>query len=72
MPLNWWVEMNGTPLKDFTHPEQCTYLLGAEDDGLPEKVLKHCHEITTLENVNYSSYNVAMAGSIVMYHRMFL
>ncbi len=66
------VEMNGTPLKGFTHPEQCTYLLGAEDDGLPEKVLKHCHEVITLENINYPSYNVAIAGSIVMYHRMFL
>ena len=35
------IEMGGTPLRMFTHPRQAIYILGAEDHGLPQKVIQH-------------------------------
>jgi tRNA G18 (ribose-2'-O)-methylase SpoU len=40
--------------------------------GLPEKVLAHCNAVVAIEAVNRASYNVAVSGSIVLYHRLFL
>lgn len=65
------VEMGGTPLSKFDHPPQAIYLLGAEDLGLPESVLEKCNMVVSLEAVLSESYNVAVAGSLVMYDRMF-
>jgi len=66
------VEMDGTSLSNFVHPKSCIYLLGAEDYGLPPEVLAECNAIVSLEAINQPSYNVAVAGSIVMYDRIFL
>jgi len=65
------IEENGTPLSEFEHPPQAIYLLGAEDSGLPNSVLEKCQLIVSLEAMVRSSYNVAVAGSIVMYDRVF-
>lgn len=65
------IEMGGRPLAGFVHPKQAVYLLGAEDSGLPPEVIKQCDLVVSLEAVNMSSYNVAVAGSIVMYHRIY-
>ena len=65
------VEMGGTPLRTFTHPERAIYLMGAEDNGLPQRVLKDCQQVVSLEASGQTSYNVAVAGSIVMYDRVF-
>lgn len=64
------VEMGGKPLGGFSHPERACYLLGAEDHGLPEQVLDQCHQIVSLPSVRTPSFNVAVAGSIVMYDRL--
>ena len=66
------IEMGGVPLRQFTHPKQAIYLLGAEDHGLPPEVFDYCNCIVSLEAVAMASYNVAVAGSIVLYHRMFM
>ncbi len=66
------VEIGGIPLKDFKHPKRVTYLLGSEDMGLPTEVLEKAQAVISLESVNTASYNVAVAGSIIMYHRQFL
>ena len=66
------IEFGGTPLGQFQHPAQAIYLLGSEDNGLPKKVLEKCSAIISLEAVRQVSYNVAVTGSIVMYHRVFL
>lgn len=63
------VEMGGTPLPVFKHPERAVYLLGAEDHGLPDFVLQRCHHVVSLPSVRTASYNVAVAGSLVMFHR---
>jgi len=65
------VEMGGRPLSKFVHPEQAIYLLGAEDYGLPQYILDQCQHVISLESVVQPCYNVAVAGSIVMYHRVF-
>ena len=64
------VEMGGKPLAGFTHPDRCIYLLGAEDHGLPDDVLAKCHRRVSLPSVRVNSYNVSVAGSLVMYDRM--
>ncbi|EOD35359.1 hypothetical protein EMIHUDRAFT_201402 [Emiliania huxleyi CCMP1516] len=64
------VEFGGTPLSEFEHPPNAIYLLGSEDAGLPTSVLRACHATVSLESENYASYNVAVAGSILMYDRL--
>lgn len=54
-------------LNEFSHPERCCYLLGAEDHGLSLEVLGRCHKALVLPDVG--SLNVAVAGSLVMFHR---
>lgn len=64
------IEMGGKPLSKFVHPERAIYLLGAEDHGIPEKLLQRCQHVVSLESVRTASFNVAVAGSLVMYDRM--
>lgn len=64
------IEMGGLPLSSFTHPERALYILGAEDHGLSGVILEKCNCIISIEAVRRESYNVAVAGSIVMYHRL--
>lgn len=63
------VEMGGECLTTFKHPERAVYLLGAEDHGIPAAQLAKCHHIVSLPAVRLPSYNVAVAGSLVMYDR---
>ena len=57
-------------LKDFQHPDQACYLLGAEDYGLPPAIIQRCHKVVRLAGTR--SLNVSVAGSIVLYHRLAL
>lgn len=63
------VEMGGRPLQGYCHPESAIYLLGAEDHGLPDAILEKCNSRISLNAIRTESFNVAVAGSIVMYHR---
>lgn len=64
------VEMGGKALGAFTHPERSVYMLGAEDYGLPPHIIAQCQYTVSLEAVRMPSFNVAVAGSIVMYDRL--
>ena len=64
------VEMGGEPLKTFVHAVRAVYLLGSEVDGLPREVLAKCQHVVEIESLNYASFNVAVSGSLVMYHRL--
>lgn len=66
------VEMGGQPLSNFLHPERAIYLLGSETNGLPARILAQCNAVVALESVNKASYNVAVTGSIVLYHRLYM
>ena len=65
------IEIGGRKLSGYTHPERAIYLLGAEDHGLPKQVIEKCQSIISLESINTLSYNVAVAGSLIMYHRQY-
>lgn len=67
------IEMSeGAPmLQEFQHPERAVYLLGAEDHGLPQNVLSKCQKVIQLSSIRSASYNVAVAGTLVMYDRQF-
>jgi tRNA G18 (ribose-2'-O)-methylase SpoU len=54
-------------IREFHHPERACYMLGAEDHGIPTEVLGRCHR--TLKLDGDESMNVAVAGSVVVYHR---
>jgi tRNA G18 (ribose-2'-O)-methylase SpoU len=66
------IEMGGEKLALFQHPHRAIYLLGSEDNGLPAFVLEKCDKLVSLEAVRQPSYNLAVSGSIVLYHRCFL
>ena len=55
------------PVNNFIHPEQCIYLLGAEDHGLPTKILEEAWRIVHINSP--MCLNVAVAGSIIMFDR---
>ncbi len=63
------VELGGTSLGNFSHPKQAIYILGSEDAGLPVSITEVCTNIVSVESHRAFSYNVAVAGSIVMYDR---
>ncbi len=64
------IEMTETaiPIKEFKHPKQACYLLGAEDSGLTKEAVKNCQEIIFLPGER--SMNVSVAGSIVLFDRI--
>ena len=64
------VEFPGQSLSQFQHPRMAVYLLGAEDAGLPQSVIDVCQFTVAIESVRQQSYNVAVAGSLVMWHRL--
>ncbi len=58
----------GKPIRPYNHMPRASYLLGAEDNGIPPDVLKRCHHRVYLPGA--ASLNVAVAGSLVMYDRL--
>lgn len=54
-------------LHELDHPKRAIYLLGSEDQGLPDAVLNRCQKVVKLPG--NSSLNVAVTGSIVVYDR---
>jgi len=63
------IDDKSVPINEFKHPERCVYLLGAEDNGLSKEAIDKCHELIVLPG-EYCM-NVAVAGSIVMYDRLY-
>lgn len=64
------IEMGGKPLQEFVHPQRAVYMLGAEDHGIPRWALDRCVHHVSLPAIRSESYNVAVAGSLVMYDRL--
>jgi tRNA G18 (ribose-2'-O)-methylase SpoU len=61
------IDERSEDIQTFKHPERCIYLLGSEENGLPERIIAKCHKLIRLPG--RSSFNVAVAGSLVMYDR---
>lgn len=64
------IEMGGVSLSSFNHPSSAIYLLGSEDGGLPDYAIAKCQSIISIEVKRVESFNVAVAGSLVMYSRL--
>ena len=64
------VEIGGRYIPTFHHPPNAVYLLGSEASGIPPKILEKCHDIISLPSVRTPSFNVAIAGAMVMYDRL--
>ena len=66
------VELNdkARDLKNFCHPERAVYMVGSETHGIPDPILNKCNHVLRLHGER--SMNVAVAASIVMYHRVAL
>lgn len=56
-------------LTTFHHPQRCVYLLGAEDHGIPRKIIERCHRTVMIPTVREWSMNVSVAGSLVLFDR---
>jgi len=54
-------------IRIVSHPERALYILGPEDGSLPEKIVEKCHVV--IEIPSRHCFNVAVAGSIVLYDR---
>lgn len=54
-------------LHEFSHPDRAMYLLGSEDTGIPEHILKECNKVVKLPG--RVSLNVGITGSLVLYDR---
>lgn len=63
------IELNkkSKDLTGFNHPPRAVYLLGAEDYGIPDNILKQCNQIIQIPSK--FCLNLSVAGSIVMYDR---
>lgn len=53
-------------IKRAYHPESCAYVLGAEDHGIPEEIMRG-HQKIFIDTP--MCLNVAVAGSIVLFDR---
>ena len=62
------IDEKAQDLRTYNHSLRECYLMGAEDYGIPQDILKQCNGIVKL-NTKFC-LNVAVAGSIVMYDRL--
>ena len=62
------IASNAKSLDNFLHPKRAIYLLGAEDNGIPESILRGKQKLVINTQREYC-LNVAVAGSIIMYDR---
>lgn len=56
-------------LKNYVHPERAVYLLGAEDEGIPNHILAKCDHWLQIPSLTIESLNLSVAASIIMYDR---
>lgn len=62
------IEISGdsTSLEHFSHPERAVYLLGAEDEGIPQRIMDRIDIVSIPTDW---CLNVSTAGSIALYDR---
>jgi RNA methyltransferase, TrmH family len=62
------VPRGGPPLEEIQPPEQFTFVLGAEREGLPDEMASSCDELASIPLAEGAeSLNVAVAGAIALY-----
>ena len=62
------ITKNSIPLSQLKTPNKWVLLMGHEGNGISNEVLKLCNTVVHIEMMpNIKSFNVAVAGSILMY-----
>ena len=61
------IAANAHDLTSYVHPERAVYLLGSEDSGIPEEVMRGC-EVVRVPTA--FCLNVASTGTVVLYDRL--
>lgn len=59
---------NGKEINQIDQYSKMAYIVGNEGNGIKPEVLSSCDEIAYIPISNIDSLNVAIAGSIMMYH----
>lgn len=59
---------NGQPIDTITKQEKMAFILGNEGNGMTPEILSLCDHIAYIPISTIESLNVAVAGSIMMYH----
>lgn len=67
-PVAVEIDKRSKSLPTFVHPERAVYILGPEDGSLPELFVKRAYAVVQIPGAY--CYNLAVAGSIVMYDRV--
>lgn len=62
------IHKRSKPLPQLVHPERAIYVLGPEDGSLPDEITNRAHVVTQIPGAY--CYNLAVAGSIVLYDRI--
>lgn len=67
-PVAVEIHKRSKPLPTFVHPERAVYILGPEDGSLPKMFTERAHVVVEIPGAY--CYNLAVAGSIVLYDRI--
>ena len=59
---------NGRPIHEIKKQEKMAYVLGNEGTGMEKEIIDICDQIAYIPITTIESLNVAVAGSIMMYH----
>lgn len=59
---------NGQPIDTITKQEKMAFILGNEGNGMTPRILSLCDQVAYIPISTIESLNVAVAGSIMMYH----
>lgn len=59
---------NGKPIQQIKCHEKMAYVLGNEGNGMEKEIIEICDQIAYIPITTIESLNVAVAGSIMMYH----
>lgn len=59
---------NGQPIDTIIKQEKMAFILGNEGNGMTPEILSMCDQIAYIPISTIESLNVAVAGSIMMYH----
>lgn len=67
-PVAVEIHRRAKSLPRFVHPERAVYILGPEDGTLPDLFVERAYAVVQIPGAY--CYNLAVAGSIVMYDRI--
>ena len=59
---------NGRPIHEIKKQEKMAYVLGNEGNGMEKEIIDICDQIAYIPITTIESLNVAVAGSVMMYH----